>query len=361
MRKVELSEIVELFLTFSIHQIKSEGEVPNINFKFEDEAHLYFNNTIKKIFELNTTEDKLKDVDYAFSSSNDDCLNIYVKDIQKFFDYLLEYTNNYIELLNMYKIDENSKAVAMQVMRRIWLRMGISDFDNVELFLKKQSEFANNRLLDTLEQKNVSTFYDYNVYMKTIVNTPFVETTRSMIFTIKDDNDEYQLPSILYDIDDSNTCYIYGVQNKAEKKSKNIQRKLYKLNKGIENANVHPGKVYALIQFIGQLRKNNISKIVVPSMQVLSYRFHELLSDEAKKSYDDILEQAEKHPNNELLEDRVKMIKEWYDKVYNQEDKISYLKTEELLNLIYRIVEHDPNFKILNEINLQGDSLQIRI
>lgn len=50
MEKIEFRELVELFLNTSIHQIKSESEVPNINFKFGEDAYVLFKNIIDKPF-----------------------------------------------------------------------------------------------------------------------------------------------------------------------------------------------------------------------------------------------------------------------------------------------------------------------
>ena len=50
MEKIEFKEIVELFLNTTIHQIKFESEVPNINFLFKEDgiastipSSIYFN------------------------------------------------------------------------------------------------------------------------------------------------------------------------------------------------------------------------------------------------------------------------------------------------------------------------------
>ena len=48
--KIEFRELVELFLNTSIHQIKSETEVPNINFKFDEDAFVLFKSLIDKPF-----------------------------------------------------------------------------------------------------------------------------------------------------------------------------------------------------------------------------------------------------------------------------------------------------------------------
>lgn len=364
MENIEFKEIVELFLCTSFRQIKSESEVPNVNFQFEEDAILLFENIVENPFVKKgswTPDARREDIDFILDRNNDDCLTIKIRDVFKFFKYLMDITNESIKLNNFYGKMSLARNQAMQIMRRIWLRMAIEDIENVELFLEKQLQFVKNRTFDTRNLKKISSFYGYNVFMKTIVNQTWDETTRSMVFAIIDNDETYELPHILYDIDDQGICYIYGVQTAKTKKSKIIERKLYKLNKNINNPNVHPSKVYALTLFIEQLKQKGISKIIVPGLQVLSYRYHELLSKEAKNSLDEAKIQLTKDPNEEYFREKYEAIKEWYDKVYEKQDKISYLKTEELFNLIYRIIEQESNIEIINEINIQGDSLNIRI
>ena len=116
-----------------------------------------------------------------------------------------------------------------------------------------------------------------------------------------------------------------------------------------------------MLFFINELKKKNISNIIVPSMQVLNYHYHELLGKEAKKNLDKSLKELEEHPNERRYMDEYLIFKDWYDRVYQKQDKISYLKTEELFNLMYRLLEHDHSIEITNDINIQGDSLNIRI
>lgn len=194
--------------------------------------------------------------------------------------------------------------------------MGIEDIENIEHFLDKQLQFVKNITLDTYNLEKLGIFNNYNIFMKTIVNDTWDETTRSMVFIINGDNKTYELPLILYDIDNNGICYIYGVQNSNNIKDNVIERKLYSLNKNIDNPNVHPSKLYALMLFIEQLKKKGITKIVVPSMQILSYRYHELLSKKAKKDLCEVKMQLEENPNNIYFLKKFKLIKEWYDKVY---------------------------------------------
>ena len=362
--RIEFREIVELFLCVSIYELKSESEVPNINLQFGPDGYALFQDIKEKPFvkEGSWTPDATKEnIDFVIEHSNDDCLTIKVNNSIHFFELLMNITNSLLRLYEYYDIKAHPRNMAMNIMRRIWLRMGPTDVENVELFLRKQLEFLNNMTFDSRKEKFISEYYDYDVCMKTMLNRTFDETTRSMIFTIDDEKEEYELPHILYDIDDSNTCYIYGVQNKGEKKSKAIERKLYKLNKGIENPNVHPSKVYALLLFIDQLKQKGITKVIVPGLQVLSYRYHELLSEQVAKELYSVYEKLVDYPSSTHIRERYNSTKEWYEKLHEKQDFISYLKTEELFNLILRLTEQDPSIEITNELNLQGDSINIKL
>lgn len=365
MKEISIKEIIGLFLSRSIHDLKSENEVPKINFIFTEDTYNLFKDIKEKqqqrrgffIPDINDEDIEL------VKRQDEDTLTLEVKDGYHFFKLLQEITNESIELDACYNYLSNPSNTAMRIMRYIWLRMGIEDINNVEQFLEKQLEFYKDRTLDT-SNKIIDHFYDYNVEMKTKRNSTWDETTKSMIFTIKDKNKEkeYELPRILYDIDKDNNCYIYAIQNiKDASKDKSIERKLYKINKNIDNPNIHPNKIYALIYFINELKKNDISKIIVPSIQILNYRYHEILGEKAKEELERIENVLKRYPNDFDYLLKKENIIAWYNRVYNKQDKISYLKTEELLNLMYRITLHDSSIEITNEVNIQGDSLKIKI
>ncbi len=365
METIEFRELVELFLHIGIYDIKNESEVPNINFIFDDDYINLFKDIVLHPFVKDgywTPNATKKDIDYLLHQDKK-VITINVNDGYRFFELLTEITNSLIRLRKHYGSNSNPRSTAMSVMQRIWLRLGIDDINNVELFLERQLQFINNMTFDVSrkKQEKVGSFYDYDVFMYTYDNETYDESTRSMIFTIKKDDDVYELPRILYDIDDNGTCYIYGVQNSRYKdKNRNIERKIYKINKNIEEPNVHPSKVYAMLFFINELKKKGISKIIVPSMQVLNYRYHEILGERAKDDLDEAIESLKKYPNNKQLLIEYEQVKGWYDRVYNKQDDISYLKTEELFNLVYRITEHDNDIEIVNEVNLQGDYLSLK-
>ena len=355
------TDIADAFLGTSIRELNEEVETPNINFLFNGDGYDYFNSLINDS-EFRLHKPYQEDLDYLIEHYDEDCLDITVHDHELFFNLLNQIIEEQIKLFIEYGDNVISRETAIYLLRRIWLRLGVSDFDHIEDFLSKQLEFVTNRTFDTQTPRLINTYEGYNVYMKTVAKDMWNETTRGMIFTIGEDEHSYELPHILYDIDATNTCYIYGVQNsQSENKDKRIGRKLYKLNKGIEGPNVHPSKVCALLLFINELKKKGITKIVVPGIQVLSYHYHELLSHASRVNLEEAIQSLEKNPTDRFLRDRVDYYKSWYDRVHDKQDIISFLKTEELYNLLYRITEHDPDFEILNDVMVQGEDIKIRI
>jgi len=85
-----------------------------------------------------------KDIDFLIFHSNDDTLTVQIEDSIQFFQYLTDITNSLIKLRNEYHDHSSSRNLAMQILRRIWLRMGIEDFQNVNYFLGKQLSFLIN-------------------------------------------------------------------------------------------------------------------------------------------------------------------------------------------------------------------------
>ena len=364
MRKVEFKEIIELFAERVINEIKSGRDVPNINFNFGVDAIELFNDVKNNPHKLegSWTPD-ITDTDIMnLMMKDEDVLTIEVHDTYRFFYLLTEVVNASLELHEKYEDKQSERGYAMYLMRRIWLRMGIEDFNNVEDFLEKQIEFMRNYTLDTYDYTVIDNFYGYDVKMKTVNNPSWDETNRSMLFSITNETEEYSLPNVLYDIDKDNNCYIYGIQNpKYRVSSKTIERKMYKINKGIESPNVHPGKVYSLLYFVNELKKKGITTIVVPAMQVLNYDYHEIISDRARDDVVRIGNLMASMPSTRSLDDEYERAVDWYKKVYHQEDKISYLKTEELFNLMYRITEHDPDIRVVNDVTIQGDYMKLRL
>ena len=371
--KVEFKEIIEIFINRTISDLNSEREVPKINIVFKEEAFDLFyyvmNNPFQNDEELipNLNE---KDIQTLKKQNDINCPTIYVKDHMKFFHYLTEIVNNQTKLYTRYKDYRDARALSIKLMKIIWLRMGVSDFNNVEEFLKKQLEFIKNDIFNNYRNElTIENFQGYNITAQAKINKLYDETPLGMFFKIydKDNKSYHSLPHIFYGIE-NDTCYIYAVQNDRNRiKIPKIERLLYKLNKGIENPNVHPSMVLSIMLFINILKENGITKIKIPTLQVLSYKYHEILSNNEKtefhKKWDELTLNSLKYFSESEQEDILndyEIEKSWYDKIVDKEDVISKLKTENLINLIYRIVENDDSLNLINDIDID-DSLIVKI
>ena len=364
--RVELKEIIELFVYRTIDDIKSEEEVPKINFLFANEdLHLFEyvkNYPFKKegYWTPNIEEEDIKKIKPE-ENKDESCPTVVVQDALTFFDTLTKIINSYVHLSAVYGIKQDARFLAITFMRRIWLRMGEKDFTHVEDFLQKQLEFIDNEKFDQNRFKSkIAKFHQYDVMMHTGLNATYDETTRNMQFSIVDEeNNSYQLPYIYYEIDNDDICYIYAVQNKCfTKQNKKIERLLYKLNKGIENPNIHPNRIYAMLLFINYVRKKGITQIKIPKKQVLSYRYHQLLSEKAKSDFEknwsiDVIENLAYLPKweQERKMEKYEYDRIWYSHVVGKENTIHKAKTEGLFNLIDRMQWHIFDLKIDNNID----------
>ena len=159
-----------------------------------------------------------------------------------------------------------------------------------------------------------------------------------------------------------------GINELKPSKIKKVERLLYHLNEGIEEPKNHPNQVYSLLLFLDLLKSHGITKIKVPTLQVLSYGYHELLSATTKEKFARNWDQDNIDLLNYLTGERLKYKLEsykrdlvWYNKVVEKQDSISKQKTENLINLFYRMECHIQDFIIRNDFDVQGDYLDIII
>ena len=371
--KVEFKEIIEIFINRTLSDLNSETEVPKINIVFKDEAFDLFYYVMNNPFQTGESwipNIKEKDIQALKKQYDKNCPTIYVKDHMKFFHYLTEIVNNQAKLYTRYKDYRDARALSIKLMKIIWLRMGVNDFNNVEEFLERQLEFLKNDIFNNYKNElTIENFYGYNVTVQANINNLYDETPLGLNFKIydQDNNSYHSLPHIFYGIE-NDTCYIYAVQNDRERtRIPKIERLLYKLNKGIENPNVHPSMVLSIMLFINILKENGITKIKVPTLQVLSYKYHELLSNNEKnefhKKWDKSTLNSLKYFSKSEQEDMIKdyeIEKSWYDRIVDKEDIISKIKTENLINLIYRMIENDDSLTLVSDIDID-DSLIVKI
>ena len=328
-QSLSITDVKSIFLTKSYPDIKSGKIVPNINIIFDDDylpilESAVGNFTPIKIDEKHrrTTYDDIKF--YTTSTrSEEGVLDIHVKDTALFFSQIYHLTKSLYKLYSFYEKPYAEPAMAHFIMTHIWLRMGPYDIENVHEFLKKQLEFSEDNRLDTYrDYLRQEKFLDLKCKYKTDINNLWYEANKRAIFVLEDGYSKYFLPSVFYGIDRDNVCHIYAIQTFSGFRDKKIGRFLYKLNEGIDNPNIHPNKMAALILFIRLIKSKGIKKIEVPSLQVLSYPLHEIFGEKAKENFLKCKEGTKEY--NQL--------KAIYENDYGKQDKISSLKIEDLLN-----------------------------
>lgn len=380
-REITYNEVIKLFLEQVLPKIKREEECPKINFVFDDDALDFFDMILKSRSQSSIMDDQEMDEQrktllnsYVKREQNQDAdvPTITIHDTEKFFTLLKEIINATVQLNDKYSYYVGGKDYFQFILTRIWYRMGIEDFNHVEEFLERQLQFVKNDSFDQYRYpQKFTTFFEYNVIITSEIGLTWDETPRSVTFTIVDkEGNRQDLPTIRYGLLDDNTCYIYAVQSKKNKKKSipGLGKYLRYWNHGIENPNVPLEHLTALIFFIQLLKKHEVTQVKVPTLQVLSYRYHEIISQSTKekfeKTYDDHFFENISNLLESARADRLKKYEEavkLYDTYVGKEDTISKIKTQNLIHLIYRLAYHIPDYLIENDIDNQEGTLNIRL
>ena len=361
---IDFKELIELFILRTLPSIKSEKEIPNINFIFDNNSIELFNYVMEHPFRKKDvwTEDitsKDLEITKEINNMNPNSNTIIIDDGVSFFDYLTSIVNEHLKLFKEYEYTLMIRSTTMSLLTRIWLRMNDNDFNDVISFLKKELDFYKDRTLDKYRTEiYISSYEGIDSYADCNINESWDETTRSMNFRLENSGESHTISRVLYDIRSENgikVCYIYGVQNNLFNiTNKRIERKLYKLNKGIDNPKVHPNQLYSLILFLEILKKEGITTIKVPKNQTLSYGYHKILSNNEKSNF------KAKWPTKKVRkiyssddEDSInkrheyELDKEWFKHIVGKENTIERLKTDKLFELLRRLCLYDPSFEFV--------------
>lgn len=361
---IDFKELIELFILRTLPSIKSEKEIPNINFIFDNNSIELFNYVMEHPFRKKDvwTEDitsKDLEITKEINNMNPNSNTIIIDDGVSFFDYLTSIVNEHLKLFKEYEYILMIRSTTMSLLTRIWLRMDDNDFNDVISFLKKELDFYKDRTLDKYRTEiYISSYEGIDSYAECNINESWDETTRSMNFRLENSGESHTISRVLYDIRSENgikVCYIYGVQNNLFNiTNKRIERKLYKLNKGIDNPKVHPNQLYSLILFLEILKKEGITTIKVPKNQTLSYGYHKILSNNEKSNF------KAKWPTKKVRkiyssddEDSInkrheyELDKEWFKHIVGKENTIERLKTDKLFELLRRLCLYDPSFEFV--------------
>lgn len=385
---IDYKEAIELFVYSLPHDLKSESKTPKINIIFPECAFKLFeyvrdNPFTKEGYIVPDITDadieKLK----PYNQQDETAPTIYVKDPVRFFELLTELINTLIDYKAKYYRENSGRAILIHEFKNILLRMTASDFTNIESFLKKQIDFLKDNTWDDyiIDGEFISschregTFEKYQILSCKEYSASYCETSEKISFVLYDEEHPKEniqtIPSILYGIREENgkkVCYIYAIQNPSDSiNNKKIARSLYKLNKEIENPIVHPSQVLALKTFISMLDSIGISDIKVPCLQVLNYRYHEILSRNAKETMKkwtkELLEElksSDSYSNRRKLSE-YQWDKLWASHVIDREDDIERAKTEGLYNIFTRVAEQFNIIDILNNPFIEDEYINIKI
>lgn len=371
MRKIEFKELIEIFITITIPSVQAENEIPRINFIFNNKNIELLNNIKNEPFILKnywtpsiTEEDieKLKDI----KKSN--YPNIEIDSPIEFFKLLTDIVNSQIRLYTSNNIHVSERNVCINVLLRIWLRMDKNDFKDINSFLKKELDFLNDNTLDKYNNIEIDNYEGYKVTSLINVNETWDETSKSICFILGDKDSSHTVSHINYSIRKENNekvCYIYAVQSDLIKTTnKKIERKLYKLNKGIEVQDVHPNQIFPLIELMHLLKLEGITTIKVPTNQELNYEYHEIMSKNEEERFHlrwpESLINKLLSSNTQEAEYQKKLYlldKAFYDHTVGKSSKIRELKTTKLFSLLKRLSFHIPNFQLLETDKINNEIL----
>lgn len=385
---IDYKEAIELFVYSLPAELKSESKTPKINIIFPECAFKLFEYVRDNPFTKDgyivpdITDEEIEKLK-PYNQQDETVPSIYVKDPVRFFELLAELINTLIDYKAKYYRENSGRAILIHEFKNLLIRMNVSDFTNVEHFLAQQIDFLKDNTWDDyiIDGEFISschregTFENYQILSCKEYNASYCETSEKISFALYDEehpNENIQtIPSILYGIreeDGKKVCYIYAIQNPNDSvNNKKIARKLYKLNKGVENPNVHPSQVLALKTFIEMLTKIGITDIKVPCLQVLNYRYHQILSRNAKKTMEKwtpkVLEDLRKNETsyNKRKLSEYKWDKEWASRVIDREDDIEFAKTEGLYNIFSRVAEQFDLIEFLSDPFIEDEYINIRI
>lgn len=235
--------------------------------------------------------------------------------------------------------------------------MDKKDFKDINSFLKKELDFLNDNTLDKYNNREIDTYEGYKVTSLINANETWDETSKSIYFILGDKDSSHMVSHINYAIreeDNEKVCYIYAVQSDLVKTTnKKIERKLYKLNKGVKIQDVHPNQLFPLIELINLLKLEGITTVKVPTNQELNYEYHEILSRREEERFQ--LRWPKSLINKILLSNSQEteyqrklylLDKTFYEHIVGKSSKIRELKTTKLFALLKRLSFHIPNFQL---------------
>ena len=355
MKSMTPLDAVEKFASYTLPTFKRSDYYPDLNFIFDSSI----NDLISEI------PDHFKENFFIEKNNDPSLLTVDIPDSYSFFELLSEYYNSFYIMSDEVFLTHITGLFEL-ISTKMFLRMVPKDFNNIYTFLNKQIEFTHSREFASYRlPKEIGVYEGVPINAQIVLNA-YDESNQAFIYKLyKDNMHEHELAKIDYEVcyeNGSKVVYINAVQNRRGRYiDKKIERSLYKLNKGIENSNVHPNQLLPLILFMDELRKSDIYIIKVPVINPLDYEYHALMGRYEKKEFDkrwkDKLNEKEFSPTTSFF---YQYEKDYIDHTYLKEDYISYLKTEKLFNLMDRLSMH-TDLTLINDLDNNDGNLIYRL
>ena len=377
-----MNEIKKIFLTKTIPDIicKRYG-MSCIKFVFDKNTLEELSNDLKIEFQRLYNEGKykeckiciegLKSLLYLWKNNlknryGSDDIYIPVHDSNQFFCYLQE-------LIELYSKRRNNTITDPEnFIRSIWLRMSSEDIENVEDFLSRQISFIKNEsVLDEFNEVTKLNNEDEVLYQIN-ENEEWFETNKNIVFSIRRkginnsssklfispslNKKEYAFPAIHFAITSEGNkkiCYLYGIQQiKYDCKDEDIKEYIQPIRKKLRNKHVSSDILIALSLFFDYLYREGIKDVVVPTLQVFNYPYHEQKSEFIKSEQKRYFDKGDNSYSEEYRD---------ADRYIDKQDGISYNKSERLIYSIIDLYERYQTFNIINYPYFEGKNIQIKI
>lgn len=300
-----------------------------------------------------------------------DAIYIPVHDSSKFFSFLQE-------IVELYSKRKNKKlSDSDYFLRSIWLRMGPSDIENVEEFLKRQLTFLKNDSLIP-EYKEIQSLGDEDVISYRIhENDDWFETNQRIVFSVRRNSDDiydqkdYDFPGIHYGLAKESgipTCFIYGIQTIGGMQDEDIKQDLQPIRKSLRNEYCSADFLIALSLFFDYLYDHHVRDIEIPTLQVFNYPYHEYLSSHIQELFDEYTEDEKKEyefrysrgVRSGTVLDYMrgkKLVSRFVDK----QDLISHNKTERLIQILLELVDRFPSVELESYPLQESENMRIHL
>lgn len=296
---------------------------------------------------------KIQDINKTFGDLTDDRKPVLeINNINKFLDILTEYVK---EAIYFYYDGDFSHDNIKMVSSLVFANASFNDLKNPCTFLENQTSFLRWTPLDNFSVSFLG--YEANIVIKK--NKPILESPYTFEVEIKDGDESFFLPDILFGISNSE-AFLYAIQNKdksTSKLKKKINRLLYKINEGyvakeneskeFSTSDVTMSFVAVAIVFIKYLKENDITNLNISTLLPLRYNAHKELYKRRIEYYNKTL------PNKDYLD----KYKELAEKERSYEENVTF----KLYRTFKRVLNQESVLKMLTNSNSLEDGLMFEI